>query len=451
MPTQPTTGQFRDTAIQDMMGNPPGWLLRSGLGSLAVVLLLLLGLAAVIPYPEKIDAPFVLQTQTVPLALHAGAMGVVEAMVAADGSTVSHGDTLLIFRSETDWRAVGRLDRAVSTLERKLDATAATGRNGSVAREIAPVLAELPVSDRYLGSIQTPVTGLRTTLRALNSYRLNNGVNAEIGTYQREIADASRLSGSIGKQVDLYDQELGYQESQLERMTGLEADGIVSTQEAEDVAARTVGARRQREVLVSSDIQNQLRMQQLRQQITKLRNQHVERLAEFDRQLLSQLRQLRAALDAFRERYVLVARETGTINWLPDTRPQATVSSANPLGYLLPDAASQQLVARTELPAVAQGKVAPGNRVVLDFAAYPAREYGQVNGTLLKLDPVATLNAREEYVRRAEIALPESLTTSYGDQIPFQYNLTGSARFLVAKRTFLERLFDEILNLTKNT
>jgi multidrug resistance efflux pump len=409
----------------------------------------LLGLAAVIPYPEKVEAPFVLQTQMVPLAVNVGAGGVIEAVLAADGTTVVPGDTLLVLRSETDWRTVRRLDQQLTVVEKVLDAP----QMGEVNTELTGVLAalsELPATDRYPANIQTPYTRLRTTLRAYQSYQETNGVAAEVMAYEREITDAHRLSTSLNKQVALYQEELAYQEKQAQRMTWLEADGIVSAQEAEQAAVQAISARRQQEAMISSDIQNQLRVQQLRQQILQRKNQHQEQLADFDRQLLAQLRQLRAALDAFRERYVLIARESGTISWLPATRPQAVVSP-KPLGYLLPRGDERIILARVELPAIAQGQVAEGDHVVLDFAAYPGREYGQVSGTVISLDPVATLNAREEYVRRAEIALNDGMMTSYGKQLPFQYNLTGSARFIVAQQTFLERLFDQFLNLTQNT
>lgn len=445
----PTT-QFRDTAIQDMMGRPPGWLLRSGLTAMLLFVTVLLGLGAVIPYPEKIEAPFVLQTQTVPLAVNAGAGGVIEAVLAADGASVVPGDTLLVLRSETDWRAVRRLDQQLTVAEQELDNPQVGRSNTKLTEVLERTLTQLPSTDRYPANIQVPYTSLRTTLRAYHSYRETNGLSAEVLAYEREITDAQRLSTSLSKQVDLYQEELAYQEKQAERMTGLEVEGIVSTQEAEQAAAQAVSARRQREAMISSDIQNQLRVQQLRQQILQRKNQHREQLADFDRQLLAQLQQLCAALDAFRERYVLITQEYGTVSWLPATRPQAAVTP-DPLGYLLPRGDERTIVARAELPAIAQGKISEGDRVVLDFAAYPGREYGQVSGTIISVNPVAALNAREEYVRLTEIALNDSLLTSYGKQLPFQYNLTGSARFIVAQRTFLERLFDQFLNLTQNT
>lgn len=449
MPTN-TSSQFRDTAIQDMMGRPPGWLLHSGLTAMFLFVAVLLALGAVIPYPEKVEAPFVLQTQTVPLALHAGAGGVIGAMLTEDGETVAPGDTLLVLRSEADWRAVHRLDLQVELAEQALSSPESDKTGVAVPQLMEQALSRIPVTDHYPVSIQTPLTNLRTTLRTAASYQLTNGVAAEVAAYRQEIDESRRLSASLRKQVGLYQEELALQEKQARRMTGLEQEGIVSEQEAELAVAQAVGARRQQEAMVSSDIQNRLRTQQLRQQILQRQNQHREQLADFDRQLLAQLRQLRAALDAFRERYVIVANEAGIINWQPDTRPQAIITG-EPLGYLLPAAHDQIIVARADLPAIAQGKIAVGDRVVLDFAAYPGREYGQIKGELTALDPVARLDQRGEYVRRAEIALNDSLTTSYGKQLPFQYNLSGSARFIVAERTFLERLFEQFLNLTQNT
>jgi hypothetical protein len=452
MPESTTsTIQFRDTTIQDMMGKPPGWLLHSGLSAMLAVIVILIGLAAVIPYPEKIEAAFLLQTQTVPLALHEGAGGVVEAILAEDQGEVMSGDTLLVFRSETDWRPVRQLDLWTSTFEQSLAEQVAPAEPGATAEATAEALRSLPPGDRYPTAIQTPVTNLRSIKQAYSSYLITNGVTAEITAYRREITDANRLSGSLVRQVNFYETELGYQQRQNDRMTELESAGIVSTQEAEQAAAQTVSARRQREVLVSSDIQNQLRVQQLRQQILQRNNRHREQLADFDRQLLVQLGQLRSALNAFRDRYVMIAREAGTVSWQPTTREQALASPAELLGYLLPALEDRSIVARADIPATGQGKIAVGDKVVLDFAAYPGREYGQVLGVLDALDPVATVNGQNEYVRRAVITLSDSLTTSYGKTIPFQYNLSGTARFIIAERTFLEQLLEQFLNLTKNT
>jgi multidrug resistance efflux pump len=303
----------------------------------------------------------------------------------------------------------------------------------------------------FPAQIQTPITTLQTILQAQASYKKTNGLSAETAAYEREIADAHRLSKSLGRQVELYEKELGYQQKQADRMLGLGKDGIVSTQEVEQAAAQTVGARRQREVLVSSDIQNQLRVQQLRQQILQRRLAHREQLADFERQLLVQLKLLRTALDEFRDRYVLIARESGTLSWQPSVRAQAMVGPAEPIGYLLPADGDDKVVARLQLPSLGQGKISLGDKVILDFSAYPSREYGQVEGKLASLAPVALPDQNGQYLRLATVALPDTLLTSYGKTLPFRYNLSGSARVITAERTLLQRLLDQFLNLTQNT
>lgn len=450
MPTSSSTNTlYRESAIQDMMGKPPGWLLHSGLMTIAGVFIIVLGLTSLIRYPEKVEAPFLLQTEKIPLALHAGTMSVIDTVFAKNGASVTAGDTLLVFRSETNWRPVQALDLWLLGVENDLPIEPSENLGASNLLKVRV----LPTSEAsgYPAAIQQPFTTLRTILSAQESYQLTNGISQEITAIKREIADAERLSLSLNRQVNLYDQELDFQQKQTDRMQALEEDGIVSTQEAEQAAAQTIAARRQREVLVSSDIQNQLRVQQLRQQILQRQLTHHEQLADFDRQLRTQLKLLRSALTEYRDRYFLIAREAGVLTWQPSVREQATVSPSDPLGFLRGDGDTQTMVARLQLPSLGMGKVTVGDRVILDFAAYPSREYGQVEGTLLTLDPIALPDQQGNYLRLATVALPDTLQTSYGKTLPFQYNLTGTARIITAERTLLARLLDQFLNLTKNT
>lgn len=450
IPTSPSP-LYREAAIEDMMGNPPGWLLHSGLTAIGIALLIVLSLTALIRYPEKVEAPFLLQTQTVPLALHAGAVNVIDTVFAVSGARVTTGDTLVVFRSGTNWRPLTTLDHWLREIEQDLYPTTPTSKVSSASDLLQGRGVGKGESAQYPLSIQTPFTNLRTILRAQASYRQTNGMAAEVLAFEREIGDAQRLRTSLTRQVQLYEKELGYQEKQADRMEGLEKDGVVSTQAAEEAIAQTISSQRQREVLVSSDIQNQIRVQQLRQQILQRRLIHREKLAEFDRQLLTQLKLLRTALNEYRDRYFLIARESGTLTWQPIVRSQATVDPTAPIGYLLATDGYETIVARLQLPTLGQGRISLDDRVILNFDAYPSREYGQVEGKLATLAPVALPDQNQEYLRLATVSLSDTLLTSYGKTLPFRYNLSGTARVITAERTLLARLLDQFLNLTQNS
>jgi pyruvate/2-oxoglutarate dehydrogenase complex dihydrolipoamide acyltransferase (E2) component len=249
MPNQTTPPTlYQDTAIQDMMGRPPGWLLHSGPTAIAVVFMVVLGLTALIRYPERVEAPFVLQTEKIPLELYANSMSIVDTVFAQSGTTVTVGDTLLIFRSETDWKPVSALDHWLTEVESNLHLAEGDFK---VARLVQSSNVPATESSKYPASLQQPYANLRATLSAYSSYQKTNGLNEEIAALNREIEDANRLSTSLNRQVSLYDRELDFQQKHADRMQDLEADGIVSTQEAEQVAIQTISARRQREVLVS--------------------------------------------------------------------------------------------------------------------------------------------------------------------------------------------------------
>lgn len=87
----------------------------------------------------------------------------------------------------------------------------------------------------------------------------------------------------------------------------------------------------------------------------------------------------------------------------------------------------------------------------MDLAAYPFREFGQLQGKVTDIDAVAVPDAQGMFRRTVTVALPDSLVTTYGRRINFQQNLTGTARIITQDRTLLERLFDQFLNLNNNS
>jgi hypothetical protein len=122
-----------------------------------------------------------------------------------------------------------------------------------------------------------------------------------------------------------------------------------------------------------------------------------------------------------------------------------------PLGFLIPEWIRSVKVARLSLPTQGAGRVALGDEVVLELDAYPSREFGQIEGGLVAVDAVAIADEKQGFVRQATVALPDSLVTSYGMAVPFQYNLTGMARIITEERTLLQRLTDQVLNLSQNS
>jgi hypothetical protein len=443
-----TPSDYREAAIEDMLGKPPGWLLHSGIGAIGIVVIVILFLASFIRYPDKLSAPFLLQTQTVPLALHLSTGDIIDTVFAKNGDQVALGDTLLILRSSGDWKSIRSIAERMQFLDQSLHIWDMEPDNR--LKTLSQFITDEP-NDAYPEDIQVALVELNIILTEYESYQLNNGVSAQVAAYQKEITEAERLSSSIQRQVSIQEEELAFEQQHNQRMNQLVLDQIVSPQEAEQAASRALSVQRQREALVSSDIQNQIQVQQLNQRILDRRLAHRENLAKFARLADAQLKKMHYALNAYRNRYIVVARETGVINWQPAVREQAAITTETLIGFILQDQDRQRIVARLQLPGEAQGKASIGDRVLLEFSGYPSREFGQVEGSLNYIDPIAFPDQNGGYLRQAEVALPDTIRTSYDKQLAFQFNLSGTAQIITADRTLLQRIMDRFTSLTKNT
>ena len=95
-------GTFEHTAVQDLLGRPPGWLLRSGIGILTLFVAVILGLSILIRYPDKVVADCVLQTTTPPLPISTSSNGVIDSILVTDSTTVTDCDRIMMMRSTAD-------------------------------------------------------------------------------------------------------------------------------------------------------------------------------------------------------------------------------------------------------------------------------------------------------------------------------------------------------------
>ncbi|MCB0547075.1 MAG: HlyD family efflux transporter periplasmic adaptor subunit, partial [Phaeodactylibacter sp.] len=112
---------------------------------------------------------------------------------------------------------------------------------------------------------------------------------------------------------------------------------------------------------------------------------------------------------------------------------------------VVPGAGAGDIVGKAFLPTFNSGKVKPGQRANIRLDGYPYQEFGVLQG---QVKSIALVPDQDTYL--LDIALPDSLTTTYQRRIPFAQELTGQARIITEERRILERVFDQMANLIKN-
>lgn len=85
----------RTTEINDLIGNPPSWLLRSGIMMVAIVTGIILTGAYFFNYPDKLSGSGTLTSATPPIEIISRATGYIDKIHIAEDEFVNKGDAIL--------------------------------------------------------------------------------------------------------------------------------------------------------------------------------------------------------------------------------------------------------------------------------------------------------------------------------------------------------------------
>lgn len=92
--------EARSAEVQQIIGRPPHWLVRGGIGVFLGVLLLVFGAASAIEYPEIVQASVTLRFTGGPLVVEASGEGRLQDLPLENGATVEQGQLLAVLGRE---------------------------------------------------------------------------------------------------------------------------------------------------------------------------------------------------------------------------------------------------------------------------------------------------------------------------------------------------------------
>ncbi|MDR1169943.1 MAG: HlyD family secretion protein [Prevotellaceae bacterium] len=127
----------------------------------------------------------------------------------------------------------------------------------------------------------------------------------------------------------------------------------------------------------------------------------------------------------------------GTVS-LSKTKILHTVTAGELILSILPLHAGKP-VGIMEIPASCYGKIKQGLKVNVKLDSYPHMEYGIVRGILTFISSIPSNN-----VYYAEIEFPDGLQSNYGNAIPFNYEMSGTASIIVNELSLFQRFLQPV-------
>lgn len=413
--------------IQYLLGNPPGWMMRFGLSTMAVLLALLLALSYFVQYPDVVTAKVVLTTANPPIRILAGSSQRVAALQVADRQAVQKGQTLAVLENTADWRDVLRLEQWL--------ALPATGSG------------RLPEGLK-LGELQHEWSTLCQHWKDFDYFTSDPGGREKIAQLRQQITQLQEMTFNLQNQRQTQQAAFDLAAKDLQRQRILHENNIISDLEFEKTEAAFLQQKRQLENAAAALIQNRMEIRRTESQITDLGKSSRDSRNDKDLTIAEDLQRLRSAVAAWKQQFLVEAPVAGMVSLTKVWSAQQPIAAGEEVLAVVPLDGSEgatRVIGKATTPVANSGMISSGMQAIIRLDGFPARQFGAIEATVTN---ISLLPQKEEYL--LDLALPPSLTTTYHKPIPFRQEMTGSVRIVTENKRILERIFNHLQDLVQN-
>ena len=412
----------REETLQ-FIGRPPSVLLRFGITAVAGVVVLLLALSYWIKYPDVVIAKVILTTENPPIRMLSKTGGRVSEILIKNNQRVEKGQVLCVMENTADWRDVLKLENSI-----KKDHPLSI-----------PVLKQL-----NLGTLQNAYSTVTQNLKDYHYFLEKNGVLQKIQYLTRQIESLKQLNINLLKQKDIQAKEFELTEKEFTRQKRLHTEGVISDSELEKFNALYLQQKRQIESNDAAFINNDMQIGQHEAQINDLSQNKSDNQNTKELTLAEDMRRLKAAIEEWKQMYLVIAPISGTITLSKIWSPQQSIGAGEEILAVVPSL-STQIVCKAILPITQSGKVKTGLIANIRIDAFPFQQYGILRGAVQN---IALIAQKEDY--QLDITVPPDLVSSYGKTLAYRPEMQGTAHIITEDRRVVERILDRFRDLVRN-
>lgn len=403
--------------VKEIMGNPPGKILRWGSSIMFLVFVLFILFAWLIRYPDVIPTPVEITTINPPVTLVTKITGRIKYLYVKEKEIVTAGKLLAVMETSASIHDIVLLNQAIDTIQ----------KTDSLSAKSFPHLSEL-------GELQSCYGSFLKNLSDLNNYKTNDYYGNKIKSLIDEINGIQEYMLRLLVKEKLYSENQRLERKKYRRDSSLYAGKVIPESDLEishqslirinielqqarlDQAAKSVEIAEKRQLLQDYRIK---------------RNEEKEKLISITEESFLNLK---AQLGIWTNNYLLISPVDGIVSLTRFWSINQSVVKDEPVLNVVP-LETGNFLGRIRLKMQRSGKVKAGQLVNIKLSGYPYLEYGMIRGIVKSKSLVP---AGDTYI--IEINLPEGLTTLYGNKLDFTQNMQGTAEIVTEDIRLLQKI-----------
>lgn len=415
----------RNEEIQEILGTPPGWILRFGTLIFLIVIVLLIWLSYLIQYPDVVESEIIVSFNDPPTKLISPKSGFLNELHTRHNQWVKKGQLLISYNSEADY-----LD--VLSLYEKLIQVKPTN----------PVsILSLTLTENYnIGALQKYLLQFLDKQKQYN-LKENGGVEVanktdkqkQIISLENGIQYSLNLKENLAVQIENTQIQIKNEEAMV-KMDKLSQSELNKTKDKLTVLVTNLNA-------TEAEIKDkQFKISNLKSDLVnlKLGSEKGREVALIE--MNAALVQLKSNVSEWISLHLIISPLDGTVQVTNKfLKSGQYVNKDEPLLMVIPPQ-SNKMKGIMNIPFTESGNIRKNQTVLVRLNSYPSSKYGIIQGKVATSSSIA-LEDNEKLVSPVTVYFSKGLVTTTGYKVSTKKELSGTARIITQNKRFIQRLF----------
>jgi len=415
--------------VQDIITAVPSWLLRWGISLFFGILVLIAGLAAVIRYPDIVNAQLKIDSPNSPKPVVAKVPGKLVKLLVTENETVAAGQPLAYLESTANHAKVLALLDDLKALQKQ-------------------VLKNKPV-DRVLfneaGNVQ--FGELQAAYQAFFEEYLNykssveNGFLVKKKAYlQKDLAYLSQQQQQLNAQKTIEQKDLSLAGDEYEMHKKLAQQKVETQAELRQEESKYLAKKSPLVQTESAIITGDNNYEAKQKDILELDNQLQEEKGKF----LQALNSMVSAAEDWKSKYVLSASQAGKLTFAGIVQENQVLAPNQEVFYVNPG--NEQFFGEMMITQNNMGKVKVGQQVLVKLRSYPFEEYGMIRG---RIRYIAEIPYKDSvFISKVDFKIRNS--SDLKKPIHLKQGMMADAEIITQDATMLQRLQRSFFKITES-
>lgn len=418
-----STLDVRSDEVQEIISQPPNWLIRWGITAFFGVLIVILITAWAVKYPEIIQAPIKLTAINAPKTLNSRITGKLTKLLVENNVHVKKGEVLAWLESTASHKEVIQLKLEIDTMQEWL--------NKKELKHFKP--AQL---GRFanLGELQADFQTFEQAYREFCSFLEGGFYSQKRQMIVRELQYTQSLMEQLEQQKAIQQQDYDLAHQEYEAQKQLAEEGIIAPLELKQEESKLLARRLPLEQTESSIINNYAAQVAKEKELMELDRKMSEQQSVFQQALNT----LKSNVQQWAYQHLLVAPFEGKVIYTGILQENQTLITGQEVFYIQPTNSSY--FGELSLLQNSFGKVEEGQKVLVKFSGYPYQEFGSVLGKVTYISDIPV----KDSIFLAKVQFENGLRTNYGKKLTPINGMRGNAEIITEDLRLIERFYQNI-------